>query len=186
MPQWPPESPFQPPEPPSLGDLGPRVPADMPAQTSTGRATRREGDPDVAFAFDVQIGGVHYASFSEVSGLTWKADVQPMPEGGNNAYVRTLLGPAKFDLLTLRRGWFASSGEFVDMLRAVVQPTGKITRKNLSIGVYGRDDTKIGRYDIAHAAVVEYEGPVFNAMVGQVGFEQIRLVYDYFTYSPEP
>lgn len=151
----------------------------------TGLATKREGDPDIAYAFDIQIGGVNYGMFTEVSGLSWKAEVQPMPEGGNNAFVRGLIKPGKFEILTLKRGWFAATGEFIDLLRGVLQPSGKITRKNVTITVLSRDYKEIGRYDLANAAIIEYEGPALNSMSGQVGFEQIRMTYDSFTYAPK-
>ena len=151
----------------------------------TGAATKRQGDPDIAYAFDIQIGGVSYGMFTEVSGLSWKAEVQPMPEGGNNAFVRGLIRPGKFELLTLKRGWFAATGEFIDLLRGVLDPVGKIVRKNVTITVLSRNYEEIGRYDLANSAVVEYEGPALNSMSGQVGFEQIRMVYDSFTYTPK-
>lgn len=151
----------------------------------TGKATGRDGDPDVAYAFDIQIGGVHYGTFTEVGGLSWKAEIQPMPEGGNNAFVRGLIKPGKFEVLTLKRGWFAATGEFIDLLRGVLQPNGKVVRKNVTITVLNRDYTEIGHYDLANAAIVEYEGPALNSMSGQVGFEQIRMVYDHFTYAPK-
>ncbi len=151
----------------------------------TGHATKRQGDPDIAYAFDIQIGGVSYGMFTEVSGLSWKAEVQPMPEGGNNAFVRGLIRPGKFELLTLKRGWFAATGEFIDLLRGVLDPVGPIARKNVTITVLSRTYEEIGRYDLSSAAVVEYEGPALNSMSGQVGFEQIRMVYDSFTYTPK-
>ena len=151
----------------------------------TGAATHRQGDPDVAYAFDIQIGGVNYGMFTEVSGLSWKAEIQPMPEGGNNTFVRGLIKPGKFELLTLKRGWFAATGEFIDLLRSILDPTGPITRKNITITVLGRNYKEIGRYDLSNAAIIEYDGPALNSMSGQVGFEQIRMVYDSFTYTPK-
>ncbi len=151
----------------------------------TGFATNRQGDPDIAYAFDIQIGGVSYGMFTEISGLSWKADIQPMPEGGNNAFVRGLIKPGKFDLLTLKRGWFAASGEFIDLLRGVLDPVGEVTRRNITITVRGRNYDEIGRYDLSSAAIIEYEGPALNSMSGQIGFEQIRMVYDSFTYTPK-
>ncbi len=151
----------------------------------TGSATKRQGDPDIAYAFDIQIGGVSYGMFTEVSGLSWKAEIQPMPEGGNNAFVRGLIRPGKFELLTLKRGWFAATGEFIDLLRGILDPNGPISRKNVTITVLSRNYEEIGRYDLSNAAVIEYEGPALNSMSGQVGFEQIRMVYDSFTYTPK-
>ena len=96
-----------------------------------------------------------------------------------------LIKPGKFDLLTLKRGWFAASGEFIDLLRGVLDPVGEVTRRNITITVRGRNYDEIGRYDLSSAAIIEYEGPALNSMSGQIGFEQIRMVYDSFTYTPK-
>ncbi len=149
---------------------------------ATSHSTGRNGDPDVAYAFQVIIGSVTYATFSEISGLSWKAEPVQIRQGGNNAYSENLAGPGKFDPLVLKRGWFASTGEFYDMLRNAL--TGaKLERVNLTIACLDREYKVIGEYQFSRAFIIEYTGPSLNAMSGQVGFEQIRMAYDKFTYT---
>lgn len=146
-------------------------------------STPRSGDPDVAYAFTVTIGSINYAMFSELSGLSWKAEPVPIREGGNNEYSLNMVGPGKFEPLVLKRGWFASTGEFYDMLKGALTGS-KTERVNMTIAVLDRQYQKIGEYTFTRAFIIEYSGPSLNSMSGQVGFEQIRMAYDKFTYKP--
>lgn len=153
-------------------------------------STGRTGDPDVAYAFSVKIGNVAYAMFSEISGLSWKAEPVPIRSGGNNEYGLNMRGPGKFEPLTLKRGWFASTGEFFDMLKESLTgdaPRGAAHtgRVNITVTVLDRKYQEIGHYDFTNAFIIEYSGPALNSMSGQIGFEQIRMAYDYFTYAPK-
>ena len=153
-------------------------------------STGRTGDPDVAYAFSVKIGEVQYAMFSEISGLSWKAEPIPVRSGGNNEYGLNMRGPGKFEPLTLKRGWFASTGEFFDMLKESLsgeapRGTSQTGRVNITVTVLDRKYHEIGNYDFANAFIIEYSGPALNSMSGQIGFEQIRMAYDYFTYRPK-
>jgi phage tail-like protein len=134
-------------------------------------STPRSGDPDVAYAF-----------FSELSGLSWKAEPVPIREGGNNEYSLNMVGPGKFEPLVLKRGWFASTGEFYDMLKGALTGS-KTERVNMTIAVLDRKYQKIGEYTFTRAFIIEYSGPSLNSMSGQVGFEQIRMAYDKFEYK---
>jgi len=153
-------------------------------------STGRTGDPDVAYAFSVKIGEVQYAMFSEISGLSWKAEPIPVRSGGNNEYGLNMRGPGKFEPLTLKRGWFASTGEFFDMLKESLsgeapRGTSQTGRVNITVTVLDRKYHEVGNYDFANAFIIEYSGPALNSMSGQIGFEQIRMAYDYFTYRPK-
>jgi hypothetical protein len=83
-----------------------------------GGSSPREGDPDVAYAFKLMIDSVAYATFSEISGLSWKAEAIPVRSGGNNEYSQYMRGPGKFEPLTMKRGFFAANGEFYQGLGA--------------------------------------------------------------------
>lgn len=163
---------------------------DPPTPTHAGifksHSTGRAGDPDVAYSFNVKIGDRVYVTFSEVGGLSWKAESVPVRVGGNNEYTENMRGPGKFDPLTLKRGFFAASGEFYEMLLASLagsQPRKGNGRVNLTIEVLDRAYKKIGKYDLSNCFIIEYTGPAFNSMSGSVGFEQIRMAYDKFVYS---
>ena len=149
----------------------------------------REGDPDVAYAFKLSIGNVTYAMFSEVGGLSWKAEAIPVRSGGNNEHSYNMRGPGKFEPLTLKRGWFASTGEFYVMMKASLSGNNKNTgkagadRSNLTITVMNRKYQPIGEYNIYNAFITEYSGLQLNSMSSAIGFEQVRMAYDYFVYK---
>lgn len=150
-------------------------------------STGENGDPDVAYAFTIEIDKVTYGMFAEIAGLSWKAEAIQVRQGGNNEYAENLRGPGKFEPLTLKRGWFASSGEFYQMLKDSLTGTGvrgDDGRFNLTVSVKGRKYQEIGRYVFSRAFLIEYTGPSLNSMSSQIGFEQIRFAYDRFEYQP--
>ncbi|MBM4342489.1 MAG: phage tail protein [Deltaproteobacteria bacterium] len=150
-------------------------------------STGEVGSPDVAYAFTIDIEGTEYGMFSEIGGISWKAEPIPVRSGGNNEYSLNMRGPGKFEPLTLKRGWFASNSEFFQLLKqglgGSIPPTAKAAgRFALTIHCMDRKYKRIGSYNFSNCFFVEYTGPGFNSMSGQVGFEQIRVAYDYFTY----
>ena len=153
---------------------------------AAGSDSTRQGDPDVAYSFQIKIGEKPYGEFAEVGGLSWKAEAIPVRSGGNNEWSHNLRGPGKFEPLTLKRGWFASKGEFYDMMRDSLSGTtgasaGK--RQNVTIVVLNRAYQPIAEYQVSNAFITEYSGLSLNAMSSAVGFEQIRMSYDYFVYK---
>jgi phage tail-like protein len=148
-------------------------------------STGLEGDPDVAYAFTININNVDYGMFSEVAGISWKAEPIPVRVGGNNEYTLNMRGAGKFEPLTLKRGWFAASGEFFDLLKdglagSVARPN-KVASNSLSAASIART---------SRSAAIRFLTPLslntadrrLNSMSGQVGFEQLRFAYDYFEY----
>ena len=153
-------------------------------------STGEVGSPDVAYAFTIVINSVTYGMFSEIGGISWKAEPIPVRSGGNNEYSHNMRGPGKFEPLTIKRGWFASNSEFFTYLKQglngdAVPSAAAAGRFHLTISVLNRKYEEIGHYDFYKAFFVEYSGPALNSMAGQVGFEQIRVAYDYFTYAPK-
>ncbi|MCO4760810.1 MAG: phage tail protein [Myxococcales bacterium] len=154
----------------------------------TSGSSDRPGDPDLAYAFKLMIGGVAYATFSEVGGMSWKAEAIPVRSGGNNEHGYHMRGPGKFEPLTLKRGQFAANGEFYDMMKSSLSGNSKgkgagAERLNITITLLNRKYQPIGEYQLFKAFITEYSGLSLNAMSSQVGFEQIRLAYDYFEYK---
>ncbi len=154
----------------------------------TSGSSDRPGDPDVAYAFKLIINNVTYATFSEVSGMSWKAESIPVRSGGNNEHGYHMRGPGKFEPLTLKRGQFAANGEFFDMMKSSLAGSSKgkgmgADRVNVTITLLNRKYQPIGEYQLFNAFITEYSGLALNAMSSQVGFEQIRMAYDYFVYK---
>ncbi len=151
-------------------------------------SSSRAGDPDVGYAFKVVINSVTYAMFNEVSGLSWKAEAIPIRSGGNNEHGYHMRGPGKFEPLTFKRGWYASNGEFFDMIKASLAGATVLSavgaqRVNMTISVLNRKYQPIGEYRVFNAFITEYSGPSLNAGSGQIAFEQIRMAYDYFEFK---
>jgi len=190
-----PEEPTAPAAMPDVGPAGSVAPALADifsgafGEGANSGSSPREGDPDVAYAFKLAIGNVTYAMFSEVGGLSWKAEAIPVRSGGNNEHSYNMRGPGKFEPLTLKRGWFASTGEFYVMMKASLsgnsKNTGKVgaDRSNLTISVMNRKYQPIGEYQVFNAFITEYSGLQLNSMSSAIGFEQIRMAYDYFVYK---
>jgi phage tail-like protein len=172
--------------PPSLSELVQGAIGDK--KTSSSSEPNIDGDPDVAYAFELLIGEVSYAMFTEVGGLSWKAEAIPVRSGGNNEHGYNMRGPGKFEPLTLKRGWFAANGEFYVMLKASLAGSTKSSqtgadRTNLTINVKNRAYKTVGQYNVFNAFIIEYSGLQLNSMSSAVGFESIRMAYDYFTYK---
>lgn len=172
----------------SVGDSGGPLGGSL-GGGAKGGSSPRDGDPDVSYAFKVMINNVTYAMFSEIGGLSWKAEAIPVRSGGNNEHGYNMRGPGKFEPLTLKRGWFASNGEFYDMMKSSLSGSSKgsgagASRSNITITVLNRKYQPIGEYQVFNAFITEYSGLSLNAMSSQVAFEQIRMVYDYFVYNP--
>jgi len=144
-------------------------------------------DPSVAYAYEVSIGDARVkeiVEFTEISGITWKAEPQQVREGGNNEFATYMLGPGQFEPLSLKRGWFSAQGHFFKWLAASLDPAAPFKRTNLTITIKDRKMKPIAMYNFAQAFIVEYSGPPLNSMQSQIGFEQIRIAYDYFKFVP--
>jgi len=151
-------------------------------------STPRDGDPDVSYAFKVTIDGKHSGMFNEAGGLSWKAESIPIRSGGNNEHGFHMRGPGKFEPLTLKRGFFAANDDFFNMLKNSLSAKpnkGKpgFSRVNVTVAILNRKYETIGEYTLKNAFIIEYTGLQLNAGGSQVGFEQIRMAYDYFEYK---
>ena len=171
----------------AVADLAGQLAAAL-GKSQTGGSSDRPGDPDLAYAFKLIINNVTYATFSEVGGMSWKAEAIPVRSGGNNEHGYHMRGPGKFEPLTLKRGQFAANGEFFDMMKSSLSGSNKgkglgADRVNITITLMNRKYQPIGAYEFFNAFITEYSGLALNAMSSQVGFEQIRLAYDYFVYK---
>ena len=159
----------------------PMMPVKKPVQKSgTGRS-----DPDVPFSFYVEIDGIRCAKFQEARGLEWRSDPVQFYEGGNNAHKVSLIGQGAFTPLTLKKGFFAASGEFFDWLKGLMDGGSReLKRVTVSVVVKNEAGDEIGRFDLFGAFMTRYAGPGFNAMDNGVAFEEIEIQYDRFEFKP--
>ncbi|MBL6975869.1 MAG: phage tail protein [Deltaproteobacteria bacterium] len=157
------------------------------AKSGSGQGGPSSGrrDPDSAFSFFVEIDGIQTAKFAEARGLEWKADTVSFFEGGNPRHKVNLVGPGNFTPLTLKKGFFATSGEFFNWMKAIMNPNRQpMERSTVSVVACSDAGDEIGRYNLYGAFMTKYSGPGFNAGEAAIGFEEIEITYDYFDFEP--
>jgi phage tail-like protein len=132
-------------------------------------------DPFLSYRFLVEIENLVVAGFSEVSGLQVEVDVQDYQEGGLNAYVHKLAGPARYPSnLSLKRGLTRG-----DMLWNWHQEVtrGIIKRKNGSIVLLDSTGQEQWRWNFVEAFPVRWIGPGLRAGAAEVAVETLELVH---------
>lgn len=87
----------------------------------------RPSDPLLNFRFHVEIDGMLFAGFSEVSGLSVEIETEDYEEGGVNDFVHKLPKRTKYQNIVLKQG-ITYSSQMWDWHRDVVD--GKITAKS--------------------------------------------------------
>ena len=143
---------------------------------------------DTTYRFFLEIDGVASPlRVKEVSGLKMSTRVTRVQEGGNNGFEVAMIDGQTYDPLTLKKGYVASDESLYGWM-ADLHGSGKHKRKTIRLIVLG-DGTgsgsadAIGTYEIYGAFVSDYEGPSFDAQGKDVGYETLKIHYDYFTYS---
>lgn len=144
-------------------------------------AERRRWQPFPAFNFVVEIvrddqaGALAGASFSECDGIEMAQEVKTLREGGNQARVHRLAGPASFGQLTLKRGvtsgfdlwkWFSASLE---------QPA---LRAGVTVSVLRQDGNEWGRFVLGRCLPVKLKAPALNARDGNIAVEEMQIAYE--------
>lgn len=131
-------------------------------------------DPALAHSFTVEIDGIIVGGFTEVTGLTAKVDVWPVPQGGQNRYTEQRIAGSKPENLVLKRGITTA-----DMLWLWHQDvmSGKIVRHSGSIVLMTKDLAELWRWNFRDAFPVKWVGPSLRADQSAVAVEQIELVH---------
>jgi phage tail-like protein len=168
-----------------LGEVGGKLASQVAGQAAGmllgalfGRA-----DPDVGFAFYVEIDGIRCVKFREAHGLEWKSEVESFYEGGNHRHKVNLVGKGTFSPLVLKKGFFAASGEFYRWFDTVMGK-GSVQRVTVSIVSLNGAGEEVGRFNFFGAFMSKYTGPTFNATDSSLAFEEIEITYDYFEFVP--
>jgi phage tail-like protein len=130
--------------------------------------------PTLSFRFRVEIKGILWAGFSDVSGLTMENEIYSFKEGGLNTYERQLPGPNKFpSKLIMKRGW--GDNELWLWYRDILQ--GRIKRKNVAVIWMDSAGEEQKRWVFRDACPVKWTGPEFKAGTAEVAFESVELVH---------
>lgn len=132
-------------------------------------------DPYAAFNFHVEIEGLIFGGFTEISGLQVETAVEEYQEGGQNEYVHKLPGPARYPSnLILKRG-LTDIDTFWSWHQDVI--AGTIRRKNGSIFLLDRMRLPAMYWDFNDAYPVKWSGPDFKADSSSVAVETIELAH---------
>ena len=134
-------------------------------------------EPVAEIRFSVEIEGIVVGWFTECSGLNATRGVQPVPEGGLNAYVHQLPKRIEYSRVTLKRGvadrqlwrWFRKG--LYDL---------KVERHTISIILFSRDGTSVTRWELADAFPTKWTGPDFKVDSSQVAIESLEFVHHGF------
>jgi len=132
-------------------------------------------DPYMSCNFLVEIDGLLVGGFSDVTGLTVELDVEEYQEGGLNAYVHKLAGPARYpNNLVLKRG-LTRDRTLWTWHQAVTR--GNIQRKNGSVVLLDSRTEETWRWNFVAAYPVRWVGPELRAGTAEVAIETLELVH---------
>jgi phage tail-like protein len=153
--------------------------------TGSGSDSGAAAVPFVAFRFSVEInrggtGPLCAAAFSECDGLEVTLDVKTVREGGDNASVRRLPGPASFSNLTLKRGMTKSTDLWDWVDATIADPT---VRADVTVVVHPSDSLtkENARFVLSRCIPVKLKAPPLNAKDGIVAIEELQLAYESLT-----
>ena len=136
-------------------------------------AVGERNDPLLAHSFAVELDGLIVGGFAEVSGLGLEVETLDYREGGVNAFLHRLPGPARSPAtLTLRRG----VGD--DALWAWIDDVaaGRIRRRNGSVMLLDAGQEAV-RWDFADGYPVRWSGPELRAGSATVALESLEIAH---------
>jgi phage tail-like protein len=136
---------------------------------------QRNSDPYLGYRFQVEIGNLITAGFSEVSGFSVETETQEYREGGLNEYVHLFPKGTKYQHLVLKRG-ITDSRVLWDWHRDVVN--GKIRRKSGRIILYDLEGNEKWHWIFEGAYPVKWTGPELKADSGTVAVETLELAHN--------
>jgi phage tail-like protein len=120
-------------------------------------------------AFAVQLANVPLGSFSECTGLAAERETYRHPEGGQNAFVHTLLGRLTYPNVTLKGG----VTDQTVLLDWVVQAG----RKDVTVIFYARPGVALRRFELTDAVPVRWSGPTASAGANAVASESLEIAH---------
>lgn len=153
------------------------MPVPAPAPSGGGNAASKR-DILVTFQFHLELDGVEWGHFREVSGLSSEHEVIESKEvKAGKDYVLKMPGRLKWGDLSLKRGMTSQ----MDMWkwRKEVED-GKIdkARKNGSIVMYDYDFKEVARWNFKNAWPSKAAGPSLNAASSEAAVEELTLVHE--------
>lgn len=144
-------------------------------------------DPFAAYAFQVEVrlpgstAPLCGAAFSECDGLELRLDVRTLREGGENARMRLLPGPASFGEVTLRRG-MTDALDLWDWFGAVMRDSS--LRADATVTLLAPDTTtERARFLLSRCLPVRLRAPRLDAVDGIIAIEELALACETLTLA---
>jgi phage tail-like protein len=129
-------------------------------------------DPLLDFRFQVEIEGLLFAGFTEVSGLSVEIETETYNEGGVNNFVHVLPKSVKYQNIVLKQG-ILYSDQMWTWLKDVKE--GKITKRNGRILLYGTNQKPVWYWEFTDAYPVKWTGTDLKAAGNDVFIETLEL-----------
>lgn len=134
----------------------------------------RFGDPLLACRFHVEIDGLLFAGFTEVSGLSMEIETETYNEGGANEFVHILPKNVKYENIVLKHGILYSDQmwRWIKNIR-----DGRIKKRDGRIILMGANELPAWYWNISSAYPVKWTGSDLNATGSEVFVETLELAH---------
>lgn len=135
-------------------------------------------DPHGSYYFELQIGNLSLAQFTEASGLKTSTTVFEIEEGGVNHMVHKLPGQSRYENIVLKFGVTGS----IDLLEwrnmYMKDQFGETdAKRNGAIIMKDNEGEEVMRWEFVDAWPVAYEGPSFNSGSSDIAIETFELAH---------
>lgn len=140
-------------------------------------------DPLLDFRFQVEIDGLLFAGFTEVSGLSVEIETENYNEGGVNDFVHVLPKNVKYQNIVLKQG-ILYSDQMWTWIRDVKE--GKIKKRNGRIILLDSDSQSRWYWHFTDAYPVKWTGTDLKATGNNVFVETLELSHCGIKKSSSP
>jgi len=137
--------------------------------------SNRKTDPYLAFNFWVECDKLLVGAFSEVSGLQVEIETEDYREGGVNAYMHKLAGPARYPSNLILKHGLMDTDKLWQWQDEIVQ--GAIQRETVSIVLMNSAGERQWHWNLRDAYPVRWSGPDLRANTADVAIETLELAH---------
>ena len=134
-------------------------------------------DPYRNYNFLMKIHDIAEARFTECFGLDVDIPVITYHESGSGSTVRTIPGPVRYGVVTLRYGLTKPTVELWNWL--MLSAKGTVQRRHVTIATLDPDGvTEVIHHSLVNAWPCGWSGVPFNALGREIAIEEMRLAFD--------
>ena len=137
------------------------------------------------YALRVMWDGETIAGVRRVRGLGQLTELVSVPEGGDPNASRVVVGPTKFEPVTIERG-ITRDDAFEKWAQAMQQGAGGAPRKDVRIELHDGERRLTVAWVLKRALPVKFEAPDLNATSNDVAIEELTLAYEGLELDHDP